>query len=82
MKLVLGVLLGWLIGSKVLDSDYRDVTDALREVARSDELRDVVTAVRLHATQTLRDLADLVEPGPGDDDLVSSVTDLQSRRAH
>ncbi len=80
MKLAVGLVLGYLIGSRMLESDYSDVVDALRAVGRSDELRDVLDTVRSHATQTLRDVADMLEPAPPDRDLVARVTDLQSHR--
>ena len=80
MKLAVGLLVGYVIGSRMLESDYSDVVDALRAVGRSDELRDVLRTVRTHATLTLREVADMLEPPPPDD-LVARVTDLQSRRA-
>lgn len=82
MKLALGLVVGYLIGSKMLDGDYGDVTRALRAVGQSDELRDVIHTVRVHAGQTLRDVADLLENPGGrrDEDLVERVTDLQARR--
>jgi hypothetical protein len=80
VKLALGLLFGWVIGAKVLDADYSDVAEALRAVARSDELRDVVQTVRAHASQTLRDVAGLLEPAPVDEG-VAPVTDLGSRRS-
>jgi hypothetical protein len=90
VKLALGLAIGWVVGARVLDADYTDVVDALRAVARSEELRDLVHTVRWHASQTLRDMADMLEiaqPAPpasemDDGDLVARVTDLQTRRAH
>jgi hypothetical protein len=89
VKFALGLLVGWVVGSRLLDSDYRDVTDALRAIGRSEELRDLVQTVRAHGGRTLRDVADLLEAGPAepppvadsDDDLVARVTDLRDRRA-
>ncbi len=88
MKFAVGLLMGYVIGSRMLDGDYTDVTRALRAVARSDELRDVVHTVCAHATQTLREVADLLEAAPlspppavVEEDLITRVTDLLSRRA-
>jgi len=90
VKLAIGLAIGWIVGARALDVDYSDVVDALRSVARSEELRDLLHTVRWHASQTLRDMADMLDvdrPGPtgsaaSDEDLVAQVTDLQARRAH
>ena len=90
MKLAIGLAIGWVVGARALDSDYSDVVDALRSVARSDELRDLLHTVRWHASQTLRDMGDMLDldrPAPtaseaSDEDPVAQVTDLQARRAH
>ena len=88
MKLAIGIVVGYVIGARILDRDYTDVTQALRAVGRSEELRDVVLTVRRHASHTLREMAELLE-APSQprsdpavaDDLVTRVTDLQARRA-
>ena len=90
MKLAIGLAIGWVVGARALDSDYGDVVDALRSVARSEELRDLLHTVRWHASQTLRDMADMLDldrPDPtaseaSDQDLVVQFTHLQARRAH
>ncbi|HMK10457.1 MAG TPA: hypothetical protein VK461_02630 [Acidimicrobiales bacterium] len=90
MKIAIGIAIGWIIGARVLDSDYSDIADALRRVGRSDELHDLMHTVRWHASQTLRDMADLLdvasptspETTVDDTDVVSRVTDLHARRAH
>jgi hypothetical protein len=90
VKLAIGLAIGWVVGSRALDADFSDVVDALRAVARSEELRDLVHTVRWHASQTLRDMADMLDvaqPAPhasevADEDLVARVTDLQTHLAH
>lgn len=91
MKLAIGLAIGWVVGARVLDGDYGDVVDALRAVGRSEELRDLVHTVRWHASQALRDMADVLDvdrlappdaSDAADEDLVARVTDLQARRAH
>ena len=90
MKLAVGLAIGWVMGARALDADYGDVVDGLRAVARSEELRDLLHTVRWHASQTLRDMADMLDvdrpashaPESSDEDLVARVTDLQTRRAH
>ncbi|HTN79835.1 MAG TPA: hypothetical protein VMK16_09185 [Acidimicrobiales bacterium] len=90
MKIAIGIAIGWIIGARVFDSDYSDIVDALGRVGRSDELHDLVHTVRWHASQTLRDMADLLEAGSpissetavDDTDVVSRVTDLHARLAH
>ena len=76
------------VGARILDGDYADVTQALRAVGRSEELRDVLLTVRRHASHTLREMAELLDDAPSsspppvvEDDLVARVTDLQARRA-
>jgi hypothetical protein len=86
VKLAIGLAIGWVVGARALDADYGDVVNALRSVARSEELRDLLHVVRWHASQTLRDMADMLDvdrPAPtGSEDVVAQVTDLQARRAH
>lgn len=88
MKLAIGIVIGYVVGARILDGDYADVTQALRAVGRSEELRDVLLTVRRHASHTLREMAELLDDAPSsspppvvEDDLVARVTDLQARRA-
>lgn len=85
MKFAIGLAIGWAVGSRVFAADYSDVVDALRAVARSEELRDLAHTVRWHTSQTLRDMADMMDvatPDRADEDLVARVTDLRARQGH
>ena len=61
VKLAIGIVIGYVVGARILDGDYADVTQALRAVGRSEELRDVLLTVRRHASHTLREMAELLD---------------------
>ena len=69
---------GCVVGARAGTQDFRDVTQSLNAIRRSQEFHDLVTALRSHAGQTLRHLADVIEDrnagaAVSTDDLVERV---------
>jgi hypothetical protein len=86
MGLLLAFAAGCFLGARAGREDLGDVKRSLQALRSSDEFRDLVAALRSHAGQTLRHLADGLE-GTGtlgvDDmtpeDLVARVRNLMGR---
>jgi len=52
---------GYVLGARADREDFDDVVQALRAVLDSEEVHDLVVAVRGHVGHALRNLADIVE---------------------
>jgi hypothetical protein len=83
MGLLVAFAAGCFVGVRAGSQDFGDVAGSLRAVRDSEEFHDLVVAVRSHAGETLRWLADLVEKTDvdtnGDEDLVARVRSLVRR---
>lgn len=80
MPTLLAFALGYLIGARGGDKGFDDVVDALKAIRESDEMADLLVALRSHASYTLRELAGRLEPGSGADaDGFAPPTDLVER---
>ena len=84
MTVVLAFAAGCVVGAKAGAQDFRDVTRSLNAIRQSDEFHDLLTALRSHAGQTLRHLADALEQNDGpaalsNDDLVTRVRHIVGR---
>jgi hypothetical protein len=83
MGLLMAFAVGCVVGARAGSEDFSDVVQSVHAIRESEEFRDLVTALRSHASQTLRSLADMVDK-PGTDaistqDLVERVTRLVGR---
>ena len=63
MKWLIGFAAGYVLGARSDKDDFADVVQALRGVRDSEEVRELVAALRLHFGHALRGVADLVERG-------------------
>jgi hypothetical protein len=82
----IALVVGYVIGAQAGSKDLDDVVTSLKKLGESDELADVVSAVRVHAGHTLRELANMLdggdEPPMETGDLVDRVRHLFAREAH
>src|SRR4051812_24691275 len=79
MGVVLAFLVGWVAGAKVGAQGYREVVDAARAVAESEEFAALVEVTRTHAATALRELSKLVAgetPRPEPADLLARVQQM------
>jgi hypothetical protein len=84
MTVLLAFAAGCVVGAKAGAQDFRDVTRSLNAIRQSEEFHDLVAALRSHAGQTLRHLADALEQQNGPavvpaDDLVDRVRHIVGR---
>ena len=79
MSVVVAFAVGCAVGARAGTQDFRDVTQSLNAIRQSQEFRDLVAALRSHASQTLRHLADVLDDARArpaavsDQDLVERV---------
>jgi hypothetical protein len=81
MKVLIALVGGYLIGARAGSRDFDQLTKSFRALYESEEFDDLVSAVRTHASHTLRELADVVDSGSGlpTHDLVERVRQLAAR---
>ena len=84
MTVVLAFAAGCVVGARAGAQDFRDVTRSLNAIRQSEEFHDLLAALRAHASQTLRHLADTIEQRNGptavtNDDLVERVRQIVGR---
>ncbi|HEY1279102.1 MAG TPA: hypothetical protein VGF22_05465 [Acidimicrobiales bacterium] len=84
MSVVLAFAAGCVVGAKAGAQDFRDVTQSLNAIRQSEEFHDLLAALRSHAGQTLRHLADVLEQNDRpaaltNDDLVARVRHIVGR---
>ena len=79
MVAFIALVVGYVMGAKAGSKDLDDVVGALRRLGESEELADVVSAVRSHLGHTLRELGTVLDT-PGEEretgDLVDRVRHL------
>jgi hypothetical protein len=61
MGLFLAFAIGYVIGARAGSKDLDEVVQSLKAIGRSDELADVVSAVRSHVSHTLHEFATMVD---------------------
>jgi ABC-type transporter Mla subunit MlaD len=80
MKVLLALVAGYAIGASAGNRDFDQLVQSMRAIRESEEFDDFVAALRAHAGQTLRELANLVDrvgpPAPDSDDLVARVRQI------
>jgi hypothetical protein len=80
MKVLLELVAGYAIGATSGSRDYEQLVSSIRAIRESEEFDDLVAALRAHAGQTLRELANLVDRVaptiPESDDLVVRVRQI------
>jgi hypothetical protein len=80
MKVLLALVAGYAIGASSGSRDFDQLVQSVRAIRDSEEFDDFVAALRAHAGQTLRELANLVDrvgPAvPESDDLVARVRQI------
>jgi hypothetical protein len=81
MGLLVAFAAGCFLGARAVREDLGDVKRSLQAVRASDEFHDLVAAMRSHAGQTLRHLADSLE-GTGLDTDEMTPEDLVARVRH
>jgi uncharacterized protein involved in exopolysaccharide biosynthesis len=83
MKVLLALVTGYFVGANAGSRDYDQLVESVRAIRDSEEFHDFITALRAHASQTLRELADMLErTGPESmtpTDLVERVKALAVR---
>jgi hypothetical protein len=82
MKVLIALVGGYLIGARAGSRDFDQLSKSLRALYESEEFDDFVSALRTHASHTLRELADVLDSG-GElvptHDLVERVRQLAAR---
>ena len=82
MGFFVALAVGYVVGARTGSKDLDQVGKALKALTASEEFADVVSAVRSHLGQTLRELAGMIE-GPPEEletgDLVDRVRHLIAR---
>lgn len=84
MGTLFGFIVGYVVGAKGGSERFDEVLQAFRAVRDSEEFRALLQALRLHASDTARDLGDRlsIEPGtevdgvrgfPSTDDLIAEA---------
>ena len=74
---------GWALGAKAGETQFDEVVEAGKEVVQSQEVADLVHAVRSHVGHSLKALGALVmgdEQEPAGEDLLDIVRQLVQRR--
>jgi hypothetical protein len=74
---------GWALGAKSGESHFDEVIETTRHVVHSQEIADLVHALRSHVGYSLKELGGLVmgdEAQPAGDDLLDIVRLLVQRR--
>ena len=74
---------GWALGAKAGESHFDEVIEATKGVVHSQEVADLVHALRSHAGYSLKALGDLVmgdEGEPAGEDILDIVRHLIQRR--
>ena len=61
MKVLLALVTGYFVGANAGSRDYDQLVESVRAIRDSEEFHDFLTALRAHASQTLRELADMLE---------------------
>jgi hypothetical protein len=83
MKILLALVTGYFVGANAGSRDYDQLVESVRAIRESEEFHDFLDALRSHASQTLRELADMLErSGPESltsNDLVERVKALAAR---
>jgi hypothetical protein len=81
MGLVLVFAAGYLMGARAGSESLDDVVDALKAIKQSEEFRDLVSALRSHAADSLRGLASMLEREGGGEGAADStaMNDLVER---
>jgi hypothetical protein len=69
---------GYVMGSRAGGESLDDVVEAVHAIRRSEEFRELMSALRTHAAHSLRELATLVEKGHGSAE-AATPTDLLER---
>ena len=77
MKLLAVLAVGYVLGARTAGEELDDVWRSLRAIRDSDELRDLMSSLRSHASHTLRELAAMV-----DRDSLDPDSDSGSELAH
>ncbi|MEO7370818.1 MAG: hypothetical protein ABI949_01510 [Ilumatobacteraceae bacterium] len=79
----MGVLLvfaaGYVMGARAGGESLDEVIDAMQAIRESDEFNDFVKALRTHAAHSLRNVATMLEKGPGTSAVRATPTDLLDR---
>ena len=78
MGLILAFVAGFIVGGRGGNEGFDDVSNAVKAVAESQEVRDLLAALRSHASHLLQELGQRLEPES--DDPVSMVTILERAR--
>jgi hypothetical protein len=74
---------GWALGAKTGESHFEEVVETTKNVVRSQEVVDLVHAIRAHVGYSLKELGGLVmgdESQPAGEDLLDIVRHLVQRR--
>src|ERR1700730_11473174 len=61
MRMVLALVVGYIIGAAAGSKDVDRIVRSVKSVRESEEYADLVSAVRVHAAHTLRELAAMVD---------------------
>lgn len=71
---------GYVMGARAGGESLDDVIDAVHAIRESDEFHDLVSAVRVHAADSLRGLASMLETGREQhEDVRTNPSDLLDR---
>ena len=76
MKVLLALAAGYVLGARAGKREFDDLVSALQALRSSDEMQELLTALRSHASHSLRELADVLE---GNRELELSTDDLVER---
>jgi hypothetical protein len=83
MKVLLALVAGYFVGANAGSRDYDQLVESVRAIRDSEEFHDLLAALRSHASQTLRELADMLERNETEGfvpvDLVERVKALAGR---
>ena len=79
MGLLLVFAAGYVMGARAGAESLDDVIDAVHAIRESDEFRDLVSALRAHAADSLRGLATTLENGRDASGARTTPTDLLDR---
>ncbi len=83
MKMLFALAAGYVLGATAGSRDFDELFDSVRAIRDSEEFNDFLSALRSHASHTLRELADMLERvGPeavSTNDLVERVKQMAAR---
>ena len=79
MGLLLVFAAGYVMGARAGEESLDEVIDAVHAIRKSDEFRDLVSALRTHAADSLRGLATMMEKGRDASDGRAAPSDLLDR---